>query len=255
MSKRLRIVLIVLLSAVMLFSLGRVAMIQWSNWKAEKLYEELRAQNVRIEAPPTVQETEEPPFPVVHIDLDALQAINPEVIAWIWIPGTEINYPVLRGADNQKYLTRNYQLQYDAGGSIFMDFRNGAAFSDDNTVLYGHNMKHGAMFGGLKQYGDAGYREDHPYIYLFTREGAMKYEIFAAYKTESTSQSYTRELAGDEKGFLDYIAASAGENLTELPVEGARLLTLSTCTSARKTERFVIHGTLADTVSWEAEQE
>jgi sortase B len=254
MNKSLRILLIVLLSALMLFSLGRIGMIQWSNWKAEKLYEELRAQSVRIETPPVAQEIEEDVFPEVHIDLDALQATNSEVVAWLWIPETEINYPILRGTDNQKYLTRNYQLKYDASGSIFMDFRNSAEFSDDNTILYGHNMKHGAMFGGLKKYGDAGYREDHPYIYVFTREGTMKYEIFAAYKTESTSRSYTREFFENAEEFLAYIALSAGGNLTQLPGEGTRLLTLSTCTSVRKTERFVIHGALVDTESWEAAQ-
>lgn len=246
MSKTLRIVLIVLLSALMLFSLGRIVMIQWGYWKAEKLYEELRAQSVRIERPPVVEETEEDALPVAYIDLDGLQGENPEVIGWLWIPDTEINYPILQGRDNQKYLTRNYRLKYDAGGSIFMDFRNGAGFSDDNTILYGHNMKNGAMFGGLKKYGDPEYRNGHPYIYVFTQEGTQKYRIFAAYKTESTSRSYTRDLSGGGGDFLAYITASAKGNLTELPDAGSRILTLSTCTSVRKTERFVIHGTPVD---------
>ena len=254
MNKTLRISLIVLLSALMLFSLGRIAMIQWGYWKAEKLYEELRAQSVQIEAVPPAQETEETAIPTAQIDLDQLQATNPEVIGWLWIPETEVNYPVLRGEDNQRYLTRNYRMEYDVGGSIFMDFRNGADFLDDNTILYGHNMKNGAMFGGLKQYGDPGYREENPYVYLFTKDGARKYEIFAAYKTESTSQSYTREFSEDAGDFLAYIASSARGNLTKLPDQESRILTLSTCTSVRKTERFVIHGALVEIESHEAPQ-
>ena len=247
MNKTLRILLIVLLSALMLFSLGRIVVIQWGYWKAEKLYEELRAQSVQIERPPAVQETEEDALPVAHIDLDGLQGENSEVIGWLWIPDTEINYPVLRGNDNQRYLTRNYRLEYDVGGSVFMDFRNGADFSNDNTILYGHNMKNGAMFGGLKKYGDPEYRDGHPYIYVFTQEGTQKYRIFAAYKTESTSRSYTRDFSGDGVDFLSYITASAKGNLTELPDGESGILTLSTCTSVRKTERFVIHGALVDT--------
>ena len=249
MNKTLRMLLIVLLAGLMLFSLGRIAMIQWDYWKAEKLYEELRAQSVRIEERPVVQETEEveeETLPVVHINLEGLQAENPEVLGWLWIPETQINYPLLQGRDNQKYLTKNYRLKYDVGGSIFMDFRNGADFSDDNTVLYGHNMKNGAMFGGLKQYGDPEYRDNHPYIYVFTKEETLQYRIFAAYKTESTSRSYTRDFSEDGGGFLTYVQASAKGNLTELPAGTDRILTLSTCTSVRKTERFVIHGALVD---------
>ncbi len=253
MNKTLRLLLVLGLAALLLFSLGRIAMIQWDYWSAKKLYEELRDEAFRVELPPPPpqeteagEETEEEAeaFPQVYIDLEGLQAVNPDVLGWLWIPDTEVSYPLLQGADNQKYLNRNYQLGYDVGGSIFMDFRNQADLSDDNTVLYGHNMKNKAMFGGLKQYAAPEYRQAHPYIYLFTEAGALKYSVFAAYKTESTSESYARELGEGMGEFLAYIASCAGETLTELPDEGTRLLTLSTCTSVRKTERFVLHAAL-----------
>ncbi len=247
MNQTLRLTLIVGLAALLLLSLGRMAKIARDYRIAQERYETLREEVFQIETPPPSGETEEA-LPVVHIDLAGLQARNPDVVGWLWIPDTEVNYPVMQAADNQKYLTRDFYLNYDVGGSIFMDYRNQADASDENTILYGHNMKNKAMFGGLKLYAALEYRQEHPDLYLFTQEGMFRYQIFAAYKTESSSPSYTREFSEGEKGaFLRYIASCAGETRTELPEENARLLTLSTCTSVRKTERFVLHAALLET--------
>lgn len=255
MNRRIRISLIVLCAGLLLFGLARMAMIQAGYWRADKLYEELRDQSVQVHTDlATGDNGEQEITPQVEVDLEGLQATNSEVIGWLWIPDTKVNYPLLQGADNQKYLTRNYRMGYDVGGSIFMDYRNSTDFSDDNTILYGHNMKNGAMFGGLKRFADPTYLKDHPYIFLLTEEHVLKYSVFAAYKTESTSQSYARDL-GDYMGdFLSYIASCAGKNLTELPDEGGQIITLSTCTSLRRTERFVIHGALVEEQPREVQQ-
>lgn len=249
MKKKLRIFLIVLCSAVLLLSLGRVLMIQLGYWQAEKLYQDLRAQSVQIQAPKETASTHEEALPVV--DLVGLKKTNPEVVGWVWIPDTQVNYPIMQGTDNQKYLNINYRLGKDIGGSIFMDYRNSKELIDDNTILYGHNMKNGAMFGGLKKYADSAYRTAHPYVYLITEQGIGKYQIIAAYKTESTSRSYTRNLEGKNEDFLSYIASCAGGSPIELPNQDSRMITLSTCTSVRKTERFVVHAAFVEMHSQE----
>lgn len=250
--KNLRRMLIALCTILLVFSLGRVVTIQLAYWNAEKLYKELRDQRVQVpESLPETGKTEDD-FPKVSIDIEGLNEINPEVSGWIWIPGTEVNYPFLQGTDNQTYLKKNYRLEKDIGGSIFMDYRNESDLSDDNTILYGHNMRNGAMFGGLKKFSDPLYSKAHPYVYLFTQDGVLKYRIFAAYKTECTSQSYTRDLSGHMDEFLSYIATCAGESQTQLPDEHSRMITLSTCTLVRKTERFVVHAAFEEMRSQES---
>lgn len=254
MKKPLRIVLIVLLSTLMLFSLWRAVMIQIGYRNADELYKELRNQHVQSEVPPPSGEAAtEDAFPTMQIDLEGLREINPEVTGWIWIPDTKVNYPFLQGTDNQNYLNKSYRQGNDVGGSVFMDYRNQADLSDDNTILYGHNMKNGAMFGGLKKFADQSYRDAHPYIYLATQDGILKYRIFAAYKTESTSQSYTRNLSGNQDAFLRYIASCTEGSQTALPDKQSRMITLSTCTSVRRTERFVVHGVFVGMNAREAE--
>lgn len=241
MKKNLRILLVVLCLAVLLFSVGRIVRIQMDYWNTDKLYKELRDQRFHLQEPLPKEAAKADVFPVVEIDIEGIKEINPEVIGWIWIPGTEVNYPFLQGTDNQTYLSKSYRLEKDLGGSIFMDYRNGADLSDDNTILYGHNMKNGAMFGGLKKFADPTYRKANPTVYLFTQNGIRKYRIFAAYKTDSTSRSYTRDLSGSREEFLSYIASCAGESQIELADKQSRMITLSTCTSVRRTERFVVH--------------
>lgn len=242
MNKTVRILLIMLFSALMLFSLWRYVTIQQGYSNADELYEELREQRFQSQESLSSEEA----FPVVEIDLEGLEEINSEVAGWIWIPDTKVNYPFLQGTDNQTYLNKSYRMENDVGGSIFMDYRNEADMSDDNTILYGHNMKNEAMFGGLKKFAELSYMEAHPYVYLLTQEGSLKYQIFAAYKTESTSQSYTRDLSGDMEAFLSYIVSSAEGNLIDVPDEDSRIITLSTCTSVRRTERFVVHAVFVD---------
>ena len=256
MSKTFRIILIVILSGIALYSVTRIVMIQMAYSKADDIYDESRALrfHVAIETSAplssgaesvTTSQAEEY-FPQADADIEGLQNTNPEVLGWLWIPDTTINYPLLRAADNWKYLNLSYNLQQTNSGSIFMDFRNSDVLSDDNTVIYGHNMKSGGMFGKLKDYAELEYLEDHPYVYIFTAARILKYRIFAAYETTSTSESYTRDFSGDISfdAFMTYISASAGENMTETPQTREPLLLLSTCTSGKRTERFVLHAVL-----------
>ena len=90
----------------------------------------------------------------VTIDFEELQKINPDIVAWIRIEGLGIDYPIVQGTDNEHYLHYTFRGEANVAGSIFLDYRNKADFSDSKIILYGHNMKNGSMFGSLKKYQD-----------------------------------------------------------------------------------------------------
>lgn len=180
-----------------------------------------------------------------EIDFDALVSVNNEVIGWIIVPNTPINYPVLRGTDNQKYLTMAYDGSYNSLGSIFMDYRNSADFSDSHTIIYGHNTKNKSMFGSLNDFANQDFFEKAGYIYVFTPEEAIIYEVFSAYITDAYSDSY--QLKFEEEGsYFDFIKKIEMQSLFETAVKlenENQIITLSTCTSSNdKRERIVVHG-------------
>lgn len=171
----------------------------------------------------------------------ALAAVNPDILAWIWQPGTAIHYPVLQGVDNAQYLRTTYDGQSSRLGSIFLDYR--SSLSARNPVIYGHNAGNGKMFASLSRYQDRAYWEAHPYIFLLTPDGWAKYAIFAFYETSSTGSAYTFTFADDEayRAYLTEIQLrSAYATGISVGVEDD-ILTLSTCTNTGKTRRYVVH--------------
>lgn len=145
--------------AVFLFAGGRILQIYLNYQESQKVYEQMEGftqkiedQNLSPEAVPgeTPEEVAEQGF--LQVDFNKLEEINPDVIAWIEIPGLEISYPVVQGRDNDYYLHHLITGENHKSGSIFMDFHNQEDLSDRNSIIYGHNMKDGSMFGTLDQY-------------------------------------------------------------------------------------------------------
>lgn len=116
------------------------------------------------------------------IDFAAVQAVNPDVYAWIWIPGTNVDYPILRSETEEDDFYLNHTIERWAGlpGSIYTEKYNAADFSSPVTVVYGHNMKDGSMFANLHNYEDQGFFESNPYVYIYLPGRPLKYRIFAA---------------------------------------------------------------------------
>ena len=124
------------------------------------------------------------------VDFAALQAINPDIVAWLRIPGV-LEYPVVRGEDNSYYLNHTVQKTYNIAGSIFLDYRNERDFSDSKNIIYGHNMKDGSMFQGLHKYENEQYLETHNKVYLYLPEGqTLTYSVIRCGYVNADSDTF-----------------------------------------------------------------
>lgn len=174
--------------------------------------------------------------------IEALQKDYESVIGWIKVDGTEIDYPIVKGSDNKYYLNHNYKNDYNVFGAIFMDYRNEENFSDQNTIIYGHNNDRGGNFRALHKLEEDGFFEKNRFIEIFSEAGYKKYQIFAVYKAgpydEFRSPKYSEE---DGEKLLTYIKE---RNIlkTEVPSEFKDILTLQTCSP--KDTRLVVQGKL-----------
>jgi len=250
MNEKLRTVLISIFTIIFVYSAVRIVIAEIGYKKAEAIYEKSRDENFFVSTQSASvdqnsNKTEEY-FPDVYINFKALKAANPDIVGWIWIPDTDVSFPLLYAEDNLKYLGYSYDMQRTSSGSIFMDYRNSSSLSDCNTVIYGHNMNDGSMFGDLKKYSDYDYLSDHSDLYIFTESSIFKYRIFAAYRTENDSKSYTFSFTEDwnYNNYIEYIKNCSRDSLINVPAEEAPLIMLSTCTSIRRSERLVVHASL-----------
>ena len=156
----LRTIGMLLCLAVFLFASWKVLNIMGEYKEAEDTYDEVTEQFTDMtQTQSDVQKQELP-----EIDFDGLIEINDDVKAWIYIEGTDVNYPVLQGIDNNQYLFQSYKKKYLTAGSIYIDYRCDDDFSDKHTVVYGHNMKNGTMFGQTDKYKTDEYLKEHPYV-------------------------------------------------------------------------------------------
>lgn len=126
----------------------------------------------------------------VTVDFASLQAINPDIVAWLRIPGV-LEYPVVRGEDNSYYLNHTVQKTYNIAGSIFLDYRNERDFSDSKNIIYGHNMKDGSMFHVLRNYQDIDFFQEHTDMEIYLPDGrTLNYQIIACEQVPADSEVY-----------------------------------------------------------------
>lgn len=179
-----------------------------------------------------------------NVDLLALQSRYPDIKAWITIPGTGIDYPVLQSSeeDPEFYLKHNYQKEYDSNGSLFFQYNCDLAESE-NLVIYGHNMNSGAMFGNLDYYTDAAYFQEHPVIYLQTVEGTLEYEIVSVTKTDASQLPFVQVEFPGYDGLLTYVDQAKRLQLFETGVSQPyyeQVVTLVTCSYEWQEARTVV---------------
>ena len=182
---------------------------------------------------------------LAQMDLNALRAVNPDVIGWIRIPGTRVDYPILQGQDNDYYLNHTWQGKSSSAGSIFMEYLCIPDFSEFHTIVYGHNMNDGSMFAEIRKYGEQKFWKKNPYVYVVTDDGVFRYDVFSCYKADVDSDAYSLwlEEAESRQAFLDYTQAQSNYDTGIRPEVTDRVLTLSTCSGSSST-RWVVHARL-----------
>lgn len=192
------------------------------------------------------QEVIEDDFPRLDVDFKSLMELNPDIIGWIRVLAVdEIDYPLVQGSDNEQYLHETFQGTANFAGSIFVDYQASRDFTDDNTFIYGHNMKNLSMFGNLKSLHDKAVYEKSPYIIIYTAEKDYIYEIFSYHVASVDDDSFTTyfNMSDEFQNYLDTVIRRS-EYATNVEVTSEdKIITLSTCTND-STTRFLVHAKL-----------
>lgn len=260
--KQVRGILLVLLAVVFTGSCALVGRHMYEKQEAQKAYEAAQAL-VAAEAAEKVVELPENSVPLaeepveepvqdpleehaqflLELDLAALRETNEDVLGWIHIPNSPIDFPLLESEDNADYLNMTWDRKSSSLGSIFLECMNNPELTDFNTIIYGHNIRGGKMFGSLHWYREQAYRDEHPHVYIVTDAGVRRYEIFAAYEAPVVSDTYRLYFEDDARKLSSlehYVGSSVWHADNDLSVEDY-ILTLSTCTGTGRYEtRWVV---------------
>lgn len=261
-------------------AVGFVLCIAWVIWylagirRAGNQIEDLKEEYVEETVQPEEQVTEEPEktvseniqetegrvqlslegydVPDKKIDFNSLQAENPDIYAWITIPGTVIDYPIVQDTEELDYYL-NHNLDGSSGypGCIYTQYYNTKDWSDNNTVIYGHNMKNGTMFAGLHQYKDEEFFAQNPFVYIYTPDETLVYQIFAAYETgdehilitydmetPENYQAYLGAIMDKEETVTDHVDASLAVNKED------KIISMETCIGNKPTKRYLVQAVL-----------
>lgn len=182
-----------------------------------------------------------------RVDFDELMKINKDTVGWIrfYKEPSQINYPVVQGADNDLYLHKTFSANENTLGAIFVDAAASSDFTDKNTIIYGHRMKDGSMFRKLEEYRDEDFWKENPYFYIYTPDGReITYKIYSVGQVLDTSDTYLTSFASDEEyqTFLDMTMKEADYDTGVKVTTDDTVVTLSTCTAASDEHRFVVRG-------------
>lgn len=245
------------------------------NHNAEKEVEDMRDSYVVELTPEPVKPTEEPvataeptaspeptatPFPGIEglelpartIDFEGLQETAPDAYAWLLIPGTDIDYPIVQHPEEPDYyLRRTPEGESATAGSIFTQLYNSTDWTDNNTVIYGHNMRNGSMFASLHNFEDQEFFEEYQYIYIYSPDGTIRiYQVFGAYEFGDLHLMLSYAM-NTEYGYSEFLTGLTElTNPNNLFREGMevttedKIITLSTCVRDKEYNRFLVSAKL-----------
>lgn len=269
-----RIIDYIMIIAGILLLIGCIAYLAhyyWMQYQNKKLYEEMQeAKAVAVVETEEVTEystEEETKSSLVYCDavydFEELQETNEEIYAWITVPGTQVDYPVLQTDTDNYYL--DYNLDHTKGypGCIYTNRCNTLDFSDQITVLYGHNMKNGSMFGSLHEFEDESFFEENQQIFVYTPDRRLTYEIYGAIKYSNVyipAYYDVTTMEGKEQFLSDidnYVGKDAVTHVREdmTMAEEDKLIVLSTCVNGDHDYRYVVVGRLAEEAYYKTETE
>lgn len=183
---------------------------------------------------------------MIYVDFNELKQINKDVIGWIQVNGTNINYPFVGTSDNNYYLTHSLDKSYNRGGWIFLDYRNKKDLNNKNTIIYGHGRQDQTMFGSLKKIFKNGWLNDtnNFVIKLSTEKENTLWQVFSIYHIPVTSD-YLKTEFNNDNDFLEFSNMLIKRSIYDFKTSVSKndqILTLSTCYN--DTERMAIHAKL-----------
>lgn len=197
---------------------------------------------------PAVYDFHEPSF-------DELLEINSDIYAWIYIPNTNVDYPVARSTsdgDDSFYLEHNVYRQYQFSGTIYSEIKNNPDMHDRVTVMYGHNMLNGTMFASLHNFENEEFFNDNNTIFVLTKDKVFTYLVYSAYTFDDRHILNTNSFGNDEE-FREYLDETLDPHAVDANVRKGidltidnKILTLSTCTSGPSDTRYLVQGVLVD---------
>ena len=176
---------------------------------------------------------------------EKLRELSENAVAWLTVDDTRIDYPVMQGENNTKYLNENPKGDFSLSGSIFLDSRNDKTFSDPYSLIYGHHMEYGAMFGSLDEYKDKAFFDAHRTGLLTVTNGdEYSIGIFAVCKAQATEKVIFDPPESNNQALLEYLNKHAIIFDPRGVSTGSKLIALSTCQSAESNERIIVFGVL-----------
>lgn len=187
--------------------------------------------------------------PVTNSRIVQLKDDYPDAVGWITVPGTDVDYPFVQGKNNQYYLRRGIDGKYLYAGVPFLDYRCSADFSGENTILFGHNLRNGTMFGTLTRFKDRGFFEEHRYFYVFLEHDTICAEIIACLVVTPNQAPYVfePEITSDfaERCMRDARQSAEGLAFSETD----RFITLATCDYEKNNGRVILIGRIAESLN------
>ena len=237
-------ILIVVFTAIIIFSGYRLWNIFHEYREGEKQYEQAASDYVHTRDPENTAVGKADIGPQecpISVDFDGLISENPDVVGWIYCDGTQINYPVLRGEDNDTYLHHMINGQYNSAGSIFMDSRCEPDLSGYNTIIYGHHMKNGSMFASLHQYTKQSYYDEHKYMWYLTPGHIYRFDLIAGYVGDAEAEIYTIFMErGELDSYLSFASSVSTFEPDHMPESINGIVVLSTCSYEYDDARYVV---------------
>ena len=245
MKKVIKIILLAICLCVFIFSAYNIYKYLSEENANKKLNNELMEKAI-IETPndnnDNAQENEN--ILPISVDFSVLKQENEDIVGWLYLEDSPINYPVVQSYDNDYYLRRLVNGEYNIAGSLFMDYRNDSNLEDNNTIIYGHNMKNNTMFGSLQEYKNQNYYDNHKVMYYFTPEKNYIIELFTGYTISVESDIYDLSIIDSSK-LEELISKSDFESNTKVTEED-KIITLSTCAYEYDGARYVVMGVLKE---------
>ena len=232
------LILLILFIIIMTLSLFQIITWQKDNSSTKKLIEEVQHNmDVKIVMDDMT----------IDVDYSKTQKINDEIVGWIVVNGTNINYPFVQHTDNSFYLNHSLDKSYNGAGWVFLDYRNSIEVVNKNMILYAHERQDGTMFGSLKNVLTNEWKnnEENSVISLSTKNGSYLYKIFSVYHIPNNDDYIQTDFSSDNEylEFLNKLKERSIYDFDESLILEDHILTLSTCYYTNQ-EKLVVHAKL-----------